>query len=671
MDWRTSPLQLVAKIFESRQDHAEPWEQRLGAQFESLLSNPNSLSSIPCLNSTPNHELSDGQLVRFRAMVQDMFDPEIYLAQYETRHLGTGEVRLQCGRYRDVLPNQQREEILEDSEHAQMQDRLVMYCVSIPAEAPWVSELRSPVGEAKPGPSGTSLNPLKRIHEPASSSSTAAQEDSAMDMDGEDNARCHLNGNGEGGKRARNDADNEEILNNNPTSTTTTTTTTSNNSFQTNISTASSSNSNATARSPLHRGVDLNLPIPNSRAKAAIVKLYEHSTDIRLTDMLELVGVVSLDPALAQHEHQDEDMMMMSTAPHLPPPSLVPRLHVVSYTKLTHNNPLVVSGSLSWSVAEMSGARSQLIHILTEALLGDRLAAEYLLCHLVSKVYSRRDVMVLGKMCLNLHSMSANSNWTRRLSTILQLLTTNSHYLPLSRQQLETTNFVPHKDFEANRLVSGMLQLPKGTHLILDETAMTDGQLSARGVQNLTSLGNLITWQKVDYDFKYHSLEYETDIPVLVLSEGRSMLPADFQLRVKPEGCTEQLASLVDTKYRAIGSLLNQDLLARLRRYLTMCRELDYSLSESLQKEVQEDFVRMRQAGGGGGHQGRATVDDLHAHLVLARFVATSHGQSTLTPDQWNRVKAMEEERRTSRVPPPRPEATLPNGLGLHLNTHA
>jgi Mini-chromosome maintenance replisome factor len=42
------------------------------------------------------------------------------------------------------------------------------------------------------------------------------------------------------------------------------------------------------------------------------------------------------------------------------------------------------------------------------------------------------------------------------------------------------------------RLVSGVLQLPKGTHLILDETAMTDGQLSARGVQNLTSLGVLL-----------------------------------------------------------------------------------------------------------------------------------------------------------------------------------
>ena len=47
------------------------------------------------------------------------------------------------------------------------------------------------------------------------------------------------------------------------------------------------------------------------------------------------------------------------------------------------------------------------------------------------------------------------------------------------------------QDFEANRLVSGVLQLPAGTNLVLDETAMTDGQLSAKGVQNLTALGTL------------------------------------------------------------------------------------------------------------------------------------------------------------------------------------
>jgi hypothetical protein len=40
------------------------------------------------------------------------------------------------------------------------------------------------------------------------------------------------------------------------------------------------------------------------------------------------------------------------------------------------------------------------------------------------------------------------------------------------------------------------------------------------------------------------------------------MLPADFQMTVQPEG-GENLESLVDTKFKNIGSLLNQDLLSR------------------------------------------------------------------------------------------------------------
>lgn len=45
------------------------------------------------------------------------------------------------------------------------------------------------------------------------------------------------------------------------------------------------------------------------------------------------------------------------------------------------------------------------------------------------------------------------------------------------------------------------------------------------GVRNVTALGNLISWQKVDYDFSYHQMEFPCNINVLVSSEGRSLLP--------------------------------------------------------------------------------------------------------------------------------------------------
>lgn len=80
------------------------------------------------------------------------------------------------------------------------------------------------------------------------------------------------------------------------------------------------------------------------------------------------------------------------------------------------------------------------------------------------------------------------------------------------------------QDYKTNRLVSGLLQLSQHVHLIVDETALTAGQLDTKGVQNLTALGNVINWQKTDYDFQYHQIEQHTNIPVLILSEGRSMI---------------------------------------------------------------------------------------------------------------------------------------------------
>lgn len=49
--------------------------------------------------------------------------------------------------------------------------------------------------------------------------------------------------------------------------------------------------------------------------------------------------------------------------------------------------------------------------------------------------------------------------------------------------------------------------------------------LCGLGVRNITALGNLISWQKVDYDFNYHQMEFPCNINVLIMSEGRSLLP--------------------------------------------------------------------------------------------------------------------------------------------------
>lgn len=289
--------------------------------------------------------------------------------------------------------------------------------------------------------------------------------------------------------------------------------------------------------------------------------------------------------------------------------------------------------------AEMRETRKLLLDLLTTALLGDEMAAEYLVCHLVSRVYLRSsDALTLGKFTLNLHGLPVAENFSKRLATLVQLLVCKSHFFTMSVDNFNKMTFVPKKDYHANRLISGLLQLPKHTHLILDETAMSDGQLSTDGLKNLTALGSLINWQKVEYDFNYHQIDFSTDVPCLVFSEGRSMLPNDAQVMLKPS--TVDPAEIAE-RYKTIGANLSADLLGRIRKFLTVSRNLQFTVTEDVQGAVESDFVASRQNAGN-----RMTADDLHSMLVLSRLLSLSRGVSTMTADVWNDVKAMEAERR-------------------------
>lgn len=64
--------------------------------------------------------------------------------------------------------------------------------------------------------------------------------------------------------------------------------------------------------------------------------------------MVEVVGFLSLDPALSCMTGEDEMSSMdqdnqAERMQHQPPASLVPRLHVLSIKKLEHCNPLLPS----------------------------------------------------------------------------------------------------------------------------------------------------------------------------------------------------------------------------------------------------------------------------------------------------------------------------------------
>ncbi|XP_018431141.1 PREDICTED: mini-chromosome maintenance complex-binding protein, partial [Nanorana parkeri] len=402
--------------------------------------------------------------------------------------------------------------------------------------------------------------------------------------------------------------------------------------------------------------LDLNFPLPGEKGPACLVKVYENWDSFKVNDVLEVFGVLSVDPALSAVD-EDRDRLCAWLDPadgmdtveeqrvHSPPTSLVPRIHAVIVQKLHHNNPLIPTSVCETQeskqcdfMAELSSVRSELLGFLTHALLGDGLAAEYLIFHLISTVYARRDVLPLGKFSLNLSGCPRSGDYAQHLYRVVEQLVPASYYLPMTIENMNGLRFIPQKDYTANRLLSGVLQLSSHTSLLVDETLLEQGQLDTKGVRNVTALGNVITWQKVDYDFSYHGMEFPCNVNVLVASEGRSLLPSDCQVRLMPQLTPPD----VDQYMAALLSAVPPSLLNKFRVYLGLLRLVDYSISEEVTKSVEDDFVETRK-----DDPQSMSADDLHRLLLVARLLSLSCGLRTLSRDRWLKAKELETQRRS------------------------
>ncbi|KAM3960708.1 mini-chromosome maintenance complex-binding protein [Aphomia sociella] len=577
----------------------EIWMTNEEGWREKLL-NLHNWCQIPLINCNASHNLSDSKLVRFRGMIQDMHNPEFYFEQYEVFNKVTKEVKIKSGKYRDTA-NILENESINYTENFKGAQRQTMVVVSMPGLSDWAQKVEE------------KQNVLKHL-EQQPNTSRRLQSDTKL-------------------KRSYDEADDDanamEVIE-------------SESSKELKTNETANNTSNVLSREHL-----LNFPLPDVPSKSCIVKMYQESDNLKLNNMVEIIGFLSVDPTLSgefQPEKNELEIQLETeaeTITHNPPPSLVPRVHAVYIKKLEHCNPLI-KDNIDQSVVlkEASIAREHLVKALTELLLGDLLAAEYLICHLIASVYMRQDTLTLGQFCLNISNLPTEKypNYAKQLYDIIKQFVTKSYYLPLTIENMNTFALLPKKDYECNRLTSGVLQLTDHTHLVLDETKMEQGTLDATGVGNITALGNMIQNQRVEYDFKFYKMEFDSDIPVLILSEGKSLLPSDYHVSLKPE---QSSLEIFDAIVEAATYYLKEEIMNVIRSYITSLKLVKYSISEDLQF-VEDDFIEMRRK---SDSEDSVSADDLHRLLVLARLVSLSRGHDTLSKECWDITKRMEAER--------------------------
>lgn len=205
------------------------------------------------------------------------------------------------------------------------------------------------------------------------------------------------------------------------------------------------------------------------------------------------------------------------------------QIHAITIKELPHNNPLLldqITADEQYSHAEI---QKDLLKLLTQFMFGDEVAAHYILLHLLSNVYGRVAGEILGKFSVNLTcqliSKEVLVDHIKKFYNLIELLVPDSSYLPLTIENFNTKTFVPKKDYKTNRLQPGLLQLPKNAHLVLDETKLESGKLDQAGCLAVADLSELIRSQQINYDFQFYKIPFHTNIPIMIISEGKSLLP--------------------------------------------------------------------------------------------------------------------------------------------------
>lgn len=102
----------------------------------------------------------------------------------------------------------------------------------------------------------------------------------------------------------------------------------------------------------------------------------------KLNQVVEVIGFLSVDPLLSKYNEPQEGESDIEKQTCHPPASLVPRLHAVKMS-----TPRINFASMNPTILNRAESiRCDLKMVLSQLLFGDEIAADYLICHLISAV---------------------------------------------------------------------------------------------------------------------------------------------------------------------------------------------------------------------------------------------------------------------------------------------
>ena len=381
---------------------------------------------------------------------------------------------------------------------------------------------------------------------------------------------------------------------------------------------------------------------------SCVVHLYGNTATMKLNEVVEVFGVISRVPELASGTMHGLTMEEEGAAASMVPTSVAPRVHAILQRKVGATGMAGVidedgpagTGTGRAPVLEPA-TRERIVGFLKQCLRGDALAAEYVLMHLVSRAAQRSQgggatagqETQLPTPSLNITGV--DDSFSAALWEALSQLVPSVVHLPL---EIEALNRKPWYPVKVNERVNGsaVLQLPAGAVLVLDETAMRTGELTETGLKNLGAIQTMMQSQKLPYDFQFYQLEQPTDQPIFIASAGRTMLKGAGEIQVP---LTEEKAPISSSSpVSPVSPVAFEGDIEAARRYLAEARSMAFSIPKELVKHLEHDMIE-------ASKDRDVNAETFHRWMNLSRLLCCSHGEGELSLDRWRQMLSMEAER--------------------------
>ena len=249
--------------------------------------------------------------------------------------------------------------------------------------------------------------------------------------------------------------------------------------------------------------------------KLLVVKSTEGSELLKLNSLIRVTGILEF-PVIKEWDPELDTLYYLPTI-HIQDSKEITLTQMLS--QYDHELDLEAVAAKLQDASITKFDRAGLTKVFKNAVGGDLLAAEYLVCQLFHSTSTRMGGVPTSKFNLNVYGNHLSPS---KISEVISQVWPLVSVLEFSIKGL---NEVEMQSCQTETgLKMGQLQKPNHSVFIIDETMMSEGVLNSTGIDNVKAVQHCIDYQSVEYKIPYGQFETESNFNFLMIGREPSLL---------------------------------------------------------------------------------------------------------------------------------------------------